>query len=163
MQKFVIGMLVSDNAGVLTRISGLFARRGFNIDSLTVGITEIPEISRMTVTMRGTESDRDQMLRQLGKLFEVKVIKEITQSLSVTRELAIIKVSASAQNRTEILTVANAFQAKVVDFSTDTICLEKTGESNKLDAFIDILKPYGIIEMCRTGLVAIDRGSATLK
>lgn len=163
MQKFVIGMLVSNHSGVLTRISGMFARRSFNIDSLTVGVTEDSDISRMTVTMTGTEDERDQMLKQLGKLFDVKEIKEISCSKAVTRELAIVKVLASPSNRVELLTVANSFSAKVVDFSSETICVEKTGESNKLDAFIELLKPYGIVEMCRTGLVAIDRGSATLK
>lgn len=163
MQKFVIGMLVANHSGVLTRISGMFARRGFNIDSLTVGVTEIEGLSRMTVTMTGTDYERDQMLKQLDKLYDVKEIKDITSSLAVTRELAIIKVKASPENRLELLTVANTFGAKVVDFSAECICVEKTGESNKLDAFIELLKPYGIVEMCRTGLVAIDRGSATLK
>ena len=163
MQRFVIGMLVINHSGVLTRISGMFARRGFNIDSLTVGVTENPELSRMTVTMTGTEYERDQMLKQLGKLFEVKEIKEINAAAAVTRELAIIKVKASPESRLELLTVANTFGAKVVDFSAESICVEKTGESNKLDAFIELLKPYGIVEMCRTGLVAIDRGSTTLK
>ncbi len=163
MKKFVIGILVSNQSGVLTRISGMFARRGFNIDSLTVGVTENPDISRMTITMTGTEYERDQMLKQLRKLFDVKEIKEIDTSVAINRELAIIKVKAIPEARLELLTVANTFGAKVVDLAADTICFEKTGESNKLDSFIELLKPYGIVEMCRTGIVAIDRGSTTLK
>ena len=163
MKKFVIGMLVSNQAGVLTRISGMFSRRGFNIDSLTVGVTENPDLSRMTVTMTGTKYERDQMLKQLDKLFDVKEIKEIETSTAINRELAIVKVKANPADRLEVLTVANTFGAKVVDLSAETICFEKTGESNKLDSFVELLKPYGIVEMCRTGLVAIDRGSTTLK
>ncbi len=163
MRKIVIGMLVTNHSGVLTRISGMFARRGFNIDSITVGVTENPDLSRMTVTMTGTEYERDQMLKQLDKLFDVKEIKEIDTSVAINRELAIVKVKANPDVRLELLTVANTFSAKVVDLAADTICFEKTGESNKLDSFIDLLKPYGIVEMCRTGLVAMDRGSATLK
>lgn len=163
MKRFVIGMLVSNQSGVLTRISGMFSRRGFNIDSLTVGVTENPDLSRMTVTMTGSEYERDQMLKQLGKLFDVKEIKEIETSTAINRELAIVKVKANPADRLEVLTVANTFEAKVVDLSAETICFEKTGESNKLDSFVELLKPYGIVEMCRTGLVAIDRGSTTLK
>lgn len=162
MKKFVISMLVSDQFGVLTRVSGMFARRGFNIDSLTVGVTERPGFSRMTVTMTGEKSDRDQMLKQLKKLHDVKEIKQMDPSSSVSRELILIKVSANSQNRQDIIDAVNVFRNKIIDFSPEAVCMEITGESSKLDAFIELMKPYGIIEMCRTGMVSLDRGTTYL-
>lgn len=163
MQKFIIGMLVSNQFGVLTRVSGMFARRGFNIDSLTVGVTEIPEYSRMTVTMTGTTADRDQMIKQLSKLHDVKEVREMTPDSTVVRELILIKVAANSQNRQDIMDAVNVFRNKIIDFSPNAICMEITGESGKLDAFVELMRPYGIIEMCRTGIVALDRGIVSLK
>lgn len=163
MQKFTIGMLVSNHFGVLTKISGMFSRRGFNIDSLTVGVTEIPDFSRMTVTMSGDEYARDQIIKQLSKIQEVKEIKEMDSSNSVSRELIIIKVTANSNNRQDIMDAANVFRTKIIDFSTDSLCMEITGESSKLDAFIELMKPFGIIEMCRTGAVAMERGKVSIK
>lgn len=162
MRRFVISMLVANQFGVLTRVSGMFARRGFNIDSLTVGVTEKPGYSRMTVTMTGEESDRDQMLKQLQKLHDVKEIKEMDPASSVSRELILIKVAANSQNRQDIIDAVNVFRNKIIDFSPEAVCMEITGESSKLDAFIELMKPYGIIEMCRTGMVSLDRGTECL-
>ncbi len=162
MRRFVISMLVANQFGVLTRVSGMFARRGFNIDSLTVGVTEKPGYSRMTVTMTGEDSDRDQMLKQLQKLHDVKEIKEMDPSSSVSRELILIKVAANSQNRQDIIDAVNVFRNKIIDFSPEAVCMEITGESSKLDAFIELMKPYGIIEMCRTGMVSLDRGTECL-
>ncbi len=162
-KKFVIGMLVSNHFGVLTRVSAMFSRRGFNIDSLTVGVTELPEYSRMTVTMTGDNYARDQIIKQLQKIEDVKEIKELKHAQSVMRELIILKVAATSENRKDILETANVFKAKIIDFSPDSICIEITGECSKLDAFIELMKPYGIIEMCRTGTVAMDRGITSLK
>jgi acetolactate synthase-1/3 small subunit len=163
MQKFIISMLVSNQFGVLTRISGMFARRGFNIDSLTVGETEHPEFSRMTVTMTGDDYARDQMLKQLGKLHDVKEIKEMAREQSVSRELILIKVKADSASRQDIMDAANVFRNKIIDFSPQSVCIEMTGESSKLDAFIELMRPYGILEMCRTGVIAMDRGNICLK
>lgn len=163
MRKFIISMLVSNQFGVLTRISGMFARRGFNIDSLTVGETEHPEFSRMTVTMTGDDYARDQMLKQLGKLHDVKEIKEMERDQTVSRELILIKVKADSASRQDIMDAANVFRNKIIDFSPQSVCIEMTGESSKLDAFIELMRPYGILEMCRTGVIAMDRGSTCLK
>lgn len=163
MRKFIIGMLVSNQFGVLTRVSGMFARRGFNIDSLTVGETEKSEFSRMTVTMTGDEYARDQMIKQLSKLHDVKEIREMDPDRSVSRELILLKVAANSSTRQEIMDAANVFRNKIIDYSPESVCLEMTGESNKLDAFIDLMRPYGIIEMCRTGMISMDRGLVTLR
>ena len=163
MKKFIIGMLVSNKFGVLTRISGMFSRRGFNIDSLTVGVTENDNYSRMTVTMTGDDYARDQMIKQLSKIQEVKEIKEMLPDSSVIRELIILKVSITNETRQNVMDAVNVFRAKIIDFAANSICLEITGDTGKLDAFIDLMKPYGIIEMCRTGAVAMERGNVSLK
>ena len=163
MQKFIIGMLVSNQFGVLTRVSGMFARRGFNIDSLTVGVTEDSNWSRMTVTMTGDEYARDQMIKQLRKLHDVRQIKEMDTSRSVLRELILMKVRSTPETRQEILDAVNVFRNKIVDYSSECLCLEMTGEPGKLEAFIELMRPYGIIEMCRTGLISVDRSLVTLR
>ena len=163
MQKFIISMNVNNQFGVLNRVAGMFSRRGFNIDSLTVGETEDPSISRMTVTMTGDEYARDQIIKQLNKLHDVKEIKEMDPDKSVTRELILIKVTADAKSRQDIMDAVNVFRNKIIDFSPNSVCMEITGESSKLDAFVELMKPYGIIEMCRTGMVSLDRGNISLK
>lgn len=163
MKKFIIGMLVSNKFGVLNRISGMFSRRGFNIDSLTVGVTENEDFSRMTVTMTGDDYARDQMIKQLSKIQEVKEIKEMPESSSMTRELIMLKVATAAETRQEVMNAIDVFRAKIIDFGQSSICMEITGETGKLDAFIELMKPFGIIEMCRTGAVAMDRGKTSLK
>ena len=163
MKKFIIGMLVSNKFGVLNRISGMFSRRGFNIDSLTVGVTENENFSRMTVTMTGDDYSRDQMIKQLSKIQEVKEIKEMNHDTSVIRELIILKVALTPETRQSVMDAVNVFRAKIIDFGAESICLEITGDTGKLDAFIELMKPYGIIEMCRTGAVAMERGKESLK
>lgn len=162
MKKYTIGMLVSNQFGVLTRISGMFARRGFNIDSLVVGVTEDPTRSRMTITMTGEDGDRDQIIRQLEKLHDVYVVREMESSTIVSRELIMIKVAANAQTRQEIIDAVNVFRNKIIDYTPQSLCIELTGEASKIEAFIELMKTYGILEMCRTGQVALDRGLKSL-
>ncbi len=163
MKKFIIGLLVSNESGVLTRISGMFARRGFNIDSLVVGVTEQNDLSRMTITMTGEDYDRDQIIKQLEKLHDVYVIKEMEPKKTVSRELILLKVAVDSSNRQDIMDAASVFRNKIIDYAPDSLCIEMTGESEKLDAFIELMKPYGIIELGRTGIVSMDRGSDCLK
>lgn len=162
-RRFIISLLVDNKFGVLQRISGMFSRRGFNIDSLTVGVTENPELSRMTVTMTGDEFARDQMMKQLSKLYDVRKIVEMTDTSSVQRELVIMKVAANSKSRQDIMDAANVFRTKVIDFSPESVTLEITGDKSKVDAFIEIMDNYGIIEMCRTGIIAMERGNKMLK
>ena len=162
MKKYTIGMLVSNQFGVLTRISGMFARRGFNIDSLVVGVTEDPTRSRMTITMTGEDADRDQIIRQLEKLHDVYVVREMEPTSIVSRELIMIKVAATPQTRQEIIDAVNVFRNKIIDYTPQSLCIELTGEASKIEAFIELMKTYGIIEMCRTGQVALDRGLKSL-
>lgn len=160
--KFVLGVLVANQYGVLMRVTSLFARRGFNIDSLTVSATENPANSRITITATGNEAVREQIIKQLGKLHDVICIDTMPPESTVIRELMLIKLKASGNTRGEILDAVNVFRCKVVDFTPDEVCIEMTGQSSKLDAFISFVAPYGIIEMCRTGVVAVERGGGTL-
>ena len=162
MNKFVIAVYVENKFGVLTRVTSMFTRRGFNIDALTVGETESPEYSRITICMSGNGYARDQMINQLRKLHNVKKVELLESHSSLTRELMLIKVYNSRDNRQEIMSAVDAFRSKIIDYSADSVCVEVTGESSKLDAFIEIMKPLGIIEICRTGVVALERGSGSI-
>ena len=162
MKKYTIGMLVSNQFGVLTRISSMFSRRGFNIDSLVVGVTEDPALSRMTITMTGEDADRDQILKQLEKLHDVHVAKEMIPEGIVSRELILLKVACTPATRREILDAVNIFRTKIIDYTTDSLCIEVTGETGKAEAFIELMRGYGILEMCRTGSVSLDRGTVSL-
>ena len=159
IKRFVIAVYVENKYGVLTRVTSMFMRRGFNIDSLTVGETDDPAFSRITITLRADEYARDQLVNQLYKLQNVKKVKILVSGSSVERELMIIKVSNSPEKRAEIMAAAEIFRAKIIDYTTDTICVEVTGEPTKINAFIDIMKPLGIEEICRTGVVALERGA----
>lgn len=163
MEKYVIAVLVANHSGVLTRVSSMFTRRGFNIDSLTVGETESPEFSRITITFCGDEATKEQVVKQLAKLYDVLEVKVLERPDSISRELLLIKVANSPETREEILAAVTVFRAKVIDYSKEALCCLITGESAKLEAFIDLLKPFGILEMCRTGVVALERGSTCLK
>lgn len=163
LKNFIIGLLVSNQSGVLTRISGMFARRGFNIDSLVVGETENKDFSRMTITMTGDDYARDQIIKQLQKLHDVYEITEMSGDGIVSRELILIKVAANQSNRQEIMDAANVFRNKIIDFSPEALCIEMTGEISKINAFIELMKPYGILELCRTGTVSLHRGTRCLK
>ena len=160
--KFVIAFYVENRFGVLTRVTSMFTRRGFNIDALTVGETESPEYSRITITMSGDGYARDQMINQLRKLFNVKKVEVLEKNTSIDRELMLLKVKNSAENRQEIMSVVDIFRCKIIDYAVDALCIEVTGEPSKIDAFVQLMKPFGIIELCRTGIVALDRGSSSL-
>lgn len=163
MEQFVISILVANRAGVLTRVSSMFTRRGFNIDTLTVGETESPEFSRITVTHRGDKSVCDQIVKQLEKMYDVEKVQVMPRDTTVARELLLIKVSHKPEERQDIMSVADVFRAKIIDFSQEALVIEIQGATAKINAFIELLKPYGIIEMCRTGLVALERGGNSLK
>ena len=161
--RLILSLLVNNESGVLTRISGLFARRGFNIDSLSVGETQNPRVSRITIQAAGDEYVRDQIMHQLEKLHDVRVVKLMAQEATVLRELLLVKVRAEATTRSQVLDAVTVFRAKVIDLTPATMTMELTGEKSKLDAFITYLEPLGIIEVCRTGVTAIGRGGYTLK
>ena len=162
MKKYTITALVANKSGVLTRVSGLFARRGFNIESLCVCTTEDEALSRMTIVLNGDEYTLDQMTKQLDKLIDVKKIAPAPEDDSVFRELLLVKVSAPAEKRSEIIEIKEVYKAKIVDLSPETLILELTGEPNKLDGFIKVIEPYGILEMARTGVTALSRGASCL-
>lgn len=160
--RSVISVYVENKYGVLTRVAGLFMRRGFNIDSLTVGETENPAYSRMTITMNGDDYAREQLVNQLKKLHNVKRVKVLESETSVERELMLIKVRSTPENRSEVMVAAEIYRAKIIDYNTDAMCVEVTGEPSKIKAFIEVMKPLGILEMCRTGAVALERGDNTI-
>lgn len=162
MERFVLSVLVQNHAGVLSRISGLFSRRGFNIDSLTVGETTDPSVSRMTIAALGDEEVLEQLQKQLEKLEDVLAIRRLDPEAGVFRELALLKVAASAEKRADIINLAKIFRARIVDVSPESLILEVTGERTKIDGLIDLLKPYGIPELARTGLSALQRGQPML-
>ncbi len=156
----VFSILVENTSGVLSRVSGLFSRRGYNISSLTVSETENPEISRMTVVADGDEPILEQIKQQLFKLEDVRDIIELKSRESVCRELMLIKVAADTSKRSSLVTVADIFHAKIVDVSIDTVMMELTGNQDKLDSFIKMLNDYEIKEMVRTGITGLMRADA---
>jgi acetolactate synthase-1/3 small subunit len=155
--KHILSVLVVNHPGVLAKVAGLFSRRGFNIDSLAVGVTNDPDVSRMTILSQGDDATVEQIARQLGKLVDVIKVTDVTEN-SVTRELALIKLRTTSETRGEILEIINIFRAKVVDISTEFLTVEITGDSEKVSALEDMLKGFGIEEMVRTGIIAISRG-----
>ena len=162
MTKYVFGILVANKFGVLTRVSSMFTRRGFNIDTLTVGETQSPEFSRITISMMGDEYSKTQIIKQLDKLHDVKQVEVMERDETVTRELLLIKIKNDSATRQDVLAAVDVFRSKIIDYSPDALCIEITGESSKINAFIELIKPYGIMEMCRTGLVALERGGNCL-
>ena len=161
MSRFIIAVYVDNQAGVLTRVTGMFTRRGFNIDTLTVSETERKEFSRITICMRGDDYVKEQMINQLKKLIVVKKV-EVLDDGATQRELMLIKVRNAAEYRSDVMTAVDVFRASVIDYSPEAMCIEVTGSPSKMDAFVALMKPFGILEMCRTGIVALERGSATL-
>ena len=159
--QFVIAVYVDNQYGVLTRVTSMFTRRGFNIDALTVGETECPDYSRITISLSGDGYAREQLINQLRKLYNVKKV-EVLEDDSITRELMLIKVKNNSENRGDVLSAVDVYRAKVIDYTADEMCIELTGDPTKIDAFVKLMLPYGIIEMCRTGIVALDRGSTSL-
>jgi acetolactate synthase I/III small subunit len=157
MSKHTLSVMVENKPGVLTRIAGLFSRRGFNIDSLAVGPTEHPDVSRMTVVVDMEEQPLEQVTKQLNKLVEVLKIVELSSSSSVQREILLVKVSADLQTRSHIIETAHLFRAKIVDVAAEAVTIEATGDSDKLEALLRILEPFGIKELVQSGMVAIGR------
>ena len=161
--KHTIAVIVENKSGVLTRIAGLFSRRSFNIDSLSVGATDNPDYSRMTITVQGDRDVLEQVIKQLSKLINVIRISELDPSESVERELAIIKVSADKDSRSEIMQIVNIFRAKIIDVSHRSMIIEVTGDEEKIDAIVQLLRQFGIKEMARTGKVSMVRGARVIK
>ncbi|WP_332644365.1 acetolactate synthase small subunit [Aeromicrobium sp.] len=162
MSRHTLSVLVENTPGVLARVSSLFMRRGFNIDSLAVGPTEIPEISRMTIVVNVDELPLEQVTKQLNKLVNVLKIVELDSSTAVERELMLIKVRTDAQTRGQVLETVQLFRAKVVDVATDAVTIEATGDAGKLTAMLNVLEPFGIREIAQSGRVAIGRGSRSI-
>jgi acetolactate synthase-1/3 small subunit len=158
----VLSLLVEDKPGLLTRVAGLFARRGFNIESLAVGKSEIPGLSRITVVVDVEELPLEQVTKQLNKLVNVIKIVELDPATSVTREHMLIKVRVDNTTRSQVLEAVTLFRARVVDVSTDALVIETTGDSGKIQAFLRILEPYGIKELAQSGLLAIGRGGKSI-
>lgn len=163
MKKHVLSVLVENHSGVLSRVSGLFSRRGYNIDSLSVGETEDPKISRMTIVADADEYTLEQIKKQLNKLVDVIKIIELKEEHAIYRELALIKIAATKENRAEIIEIANIFRAHIVDVASESIVIEATGDQGKISALSNMLMPYGIKEVIRTGLTALERGEKELK
>ncbi|RKE21299.1 acetolactate synthase small subunit [Streptomyces sp. TLI_171] len=162
MSKHTLSVLVENKPGVLARIAALFSRRGFNIDSLAVGPTEHPDISRMTIVVNVEELPLEQVTKQLNKLVNVIKIVELDQSQAVQRELVLVKVRADAETRSQVVEIVQLFRAKTVDVSPDAVTIEATGSSDKLEAMLRMLEPYGIKELVQSGLVAIGRGARSI-
>lgn len=159
MNKHVLSVLVKNNSGVLSRVSGLFSRRGYNIESLSVGKTENPEISRITITLMGDDNVLSQVKKQLNKLHDVQKVIELKADNSVFRELVLIKVQAEAEKRAVINEIVEIFRCRIIDVSVDTLTIELTGDESKTSALIGLMQQYGIKELVRTGLAALERGS----
>ncbi|HEY8372584.1 MAG TPA: acetolactate synthase small subunit [Pseudonocardiaceae bacterium] len=162
MSRHTLSVLVENKPGVLARVAGLFSRRGFNIESLAVGPTEHPEISRMTIVVSVDELPLEQVTKQLNKLVNVIKIVELDPAASVQRELLLVKVRADATVRSQVLETVQLFRAKVVDVSPEALTVEATGTQDKLDALLRMLEPYGIREMVQSGMVAIGRGARSI-
>lgn len=162
MSTHTLSVLVEDKPGVLARVAGLFSRRGFNIDSLAVGETEHPGVSRITIVVNVESSPLEQVTKQLNKLVNVLKIVELEGDASVARELLLVKVRADVQTRTHVTEVVQLFRAKVVDASPEALTVEATGTADKLEALLRMLEPFGIKEMVQSGMVAIGRGSRAI-
>jgi acetolactate synthase-1/3 small subunit len=163
MKRLVLSLLVENNPGVTSRISGLFSRRGFNIDSFSSGVTADPRFERVTIVASGDEQILEQIEKQLEKLEDVRDIKKLEQGSSVTRELILVKIRALDTQRQPIMNVTEVFHGKIVDVSHDSMVIELTGNQDKLDAFLDLLSDYEILELARTGLTGLTRGSADVR
>jgi acetolactate synthase I/III small subunit len=157
-RKHILSILVENKPGVLTRIAGLFARRGFNIDTLAVGPTDDPTMSRITLTLDGAMHPIDQVTKQLHKLVNVIKIRDLEPAETVARELALFKISADASSRAEVMQMVEIFRAKIIDVAKRSVIIEVTGSWDKIEAFERMVRPFGLIEMARTGEIAISRG-----
>ncbi len=162
MSKHTLSVLVENKPGVLARIAALFSRRGFNIDSLAVGETEHPEVSRMTVVVDVEDLPLEQVTKQLNKLVEVLKVVELEADSAVQRQVMLIKVKAEAATRSQVLEFVQMFRAKVVDVATESLTIEATGTTDKLDALLEVLEPFGVRELVQSGMVAIGRGPRSI-
>ena len=162
MQNKVFQLLVNNNAGVLSRITGLFSRRGYNIDSITAGVTSDPRFTRITSVTSGDEEILDQIEKQVSKLVDVRDVRELKPDKSVYRELCLIKVKSSPEKRQGVIAVADIFRAKIIDVNVDSLIVELTGTQSKIEAFIGLLADYEILEIARTGIAGLARGTETL-
>ncbi|ROO83306.1 acetolactate synthase small subunit [Actinocorallia herbida] len=162
MSRHTLSVLVENKPGVLARIAGLFSRRGFNIDSLAVGETEHPEISRITIVVSVSDLPLEQVTKQLNKLINVLKIVELEPSSSVQRELILVKVATSAEIRSQVLEIVQMFRAKVVDVAPDAVTIEATGNRDKLEALLKCLEPFGIKELVQSGIIAVGRGARSI-
>lgn len=160
--KQVVSMLVQNNAGVLARVASLFARKGFNIDSLTVSATNDEKVSRITITTQGDKQVLRQILSQTGKLVEVQQVVALDADTSIQRELLLVKIAADEAMRSVVREAADIYKASVVDLSVDSMVVELTGKPSKIDGFLAVISQYTILEMCRTGVTALQRGSVVL-
>jgi acetolactate synthase-1/3 small subunit len=162
VSRHTLSVLVENKPGVLARVAGLFSRRGFNIDSLAVGPTEHPEVSRMTIVVNVEESPLEQVTKQLNKLVEVIKIVELDPDQSVARELLLVKVKADVDTRGRVLEIVQLFKAKVVDVATDAVTVQVTGNQGKLEDFLRVVEPFGVRELVQSGMVAIGRGGRSI-
>ena len=163
-QNHIISTIVEHKPGVLYTVANLFRRRGFNIESISVGSTEQSDLARMTITVQGDERTVEQVVKQLNKLVDVIKVGRLSPASIVTRELALIKVRAvDTKSRSDVINYADIFRARVVDVSTESLTMEITGTSDKIDAFLDLMKPYGVKEVARTGITALSRGTKSIK
>lgn len=162
-EKYILSVLVENHAGVLSRVVGLFTRRGYNINSLSVGTTQDESISRITLEVTGDEQIIEQISKQVSKMMEVLKIKVLRDSDAVVRELALIKVRSTPKTRGEIMEIVSIFRSKIVDISPNSLTIEMSGGVKKIDALLAMVEPYGIEEISRTGITAIERGTNTLK
>ncbi|MDD1668354.1 MAG: acetolactate synthase small subunit [Methanomicrobiales archaeon] len=164
MKPHTLSVLVLNRPGVLSRVSGLFTRRGFNIESLAVGTCEEPDLSRITIVVIGDDAQVEQVIKQLNKLIDVVKVSDITENETVDRELALIKVTAEAgSSRAEVMQIADIFRAQIVDVGSKSVVLEVTGGSTKIDALESLLRQYGVKELVRTGKISMLRGAKTVK
>jgi acetolactate synthase I/III small subunit len=161
-QQHTISVLVDNKPGVLARVAGLFSRRGYNIESLAVSITDNPEVSRMTIVVNGDEAEVEQITKQLHKLIDVSKVQDYIGVPIVARELALIKVNAEIKDRTPLMQLVEIFRGRVIDMSEKTFVIELTGAADKIDAFEQLLQPYGVRELVRTGRIAIARGPRSI-
>jgi len=162
MQNKVFQLLVNNNAGVLSRITGLFSRRGYNIDSITAGVTSDPRFTRITIVTSGDEEILDQIEKQVSKLIDVRDVRELKPEKSVYRELCLIKVKSAPEKRQGVIAVSDIFRAKIIDVNVDSLIVELTGNQSKIEAFIGLLADYEILEIARTGIAGLARGTEEL-
>lgn len=159
MQKRVYQLLADNTSGVLSRIAGLFSRRGYNIESITAGVTADPRFSRITIVTSGDDEVLEQIEKQVSKLVDIRDVKELRPEDSVYRELVLVKVAANVEQRQSVIAIVDSFRAKIIDFAPDSLTMEMTGTQQKIEAFIGLMGDYGILELARTGITGLGRGT----